>query len=199
MRVPENFLLYLSFHENYSQRQLCMAKDLKPLELEVSCDPEMMLLRKMVYAVMSEMHKMWAFVRLKPFESYALYGYLKPKHKIGACVCDHFARRNPETMILLGNSKESWISLLSGGKIQHDHCGSLPHILDRLKSGTEDRDKSENAEKIWKVYYDSQYSPERRNMVLFQSRMPKRYLKSAGAGLERNPCDTSLYDFIPNE
>jgi hypothetical protein len=143
MRTPENFLLYLSFHENCSHRQLCMAKDLKPLELEVSCDPEMMLLRKMVYAVLSEMHKMLAFVRLKPFESYALYGYLKPKHKIGACVCDHFARRNPGTLIMLGNSRESWISLLSGGKIQHDHCGSLPYILDRLKSGREDRDKSE--------------------------------------------------------
>ncbi|MCX6675903.1 MAG: DUF4130 domain-containing protein [Methanothrix sp.] len=199
MRTPENFLLYLSFHENCSQRQLCMAKDLKPLELEMSCDPEMILLRKMVYAVMSEMHKMEAFVRLKPFESYALYGYLKPKHKIGACACDHFARRNPGTMIMLGNSKESWISLLSGGKIQHDHCGSLPQILDRLKSGMEGRDDSEKAEEIWKVYYDSQYSSERRNTALFQSRMPKRYLKCAGVGLERNPCDTSLFDFVLNE
>jgi probable DNA metabolism protein len=176
-----------------------MAKDLKPLELEVSCDPEKILLRKMVYAVMSEMHKMLAFVRLKPFESYALYGYLKPKHKIGACVCDHFARRNPGTMIMLGNSKESWISLLSGGKIQHDHCGSLPQILDRLKSGMEGRDDSEKAEEIWKVYYDSQYSSERRNTALFQSRMPKRYLKSAGAGKELNQCDASLFDFVLNE
>lgn len=179
-----------------------MAKDLTPLELEVSCDPEMMLLRKMVHSVICETHKMKAFVRLKPLESFALYGYLKPKHKIGAYVCDHFARRNPGTLIILGNSIESWISLYSGGKIQHDHSDGMPQILDSLRSGKESRNGtesgrgSENSEKIWKVYYASQYSSERRNMGLFQSRMPKRYLKSAGAGLELNQCDASLYDFI---
>jgi probable DNA metabolism protein len=174
----------------------------RPLELEVSCDPEITLLRKMVHSVICETHKMKAFVRLEPLDSYALYGYLKPKHKVGAHVCDHFARRNPGTLIILGNSRESWISLYSGGKIQHDHSDGLPQILDILKSGTDSRNDtesgngSENFEKIWKVYYACQYSSERRNLRLFQSRMPKRYLKSAGAGLELNQCDASLFDFI---
>jgi len=173
-----------------------MAEDLTPLELEVSCDPEMMLLRQMVHSVTCETHKMKAFVRLKPLDSYALYGYLKPKHKIGEYVCDHFARRNPGTLIMLGNSSKSWISLYSGGKIKHDQSDALPQILERLRSEVEGRDESGSAENIWKAYYASQYSSERRNMALFQNRMPKKYLKSAGVGLERNQCDASLDDFI---
>ena len=73
-------------------------------------------LRKMVYAVMGEVHRMKAFVRLKPLGSQVLYGYLKPRHRIGGHVSDHFARRTPGIIVVLGNGSESWISALPGGQ-----------------------------------------------------------------------------------
>jgi probable DNA metabolism protein len=198
MRVPENFLFYLSLHENCTQRHLHRAMHLSPMELEISCNPEMRRLKQMVYAVMNEMHKQEAFVRLKPLGPCALYGHLKPRHRIGAHICDHFSRRNPGVMILLGNSRESWIALLWEGKILHGHGDCLQHILNRLRSGMPER-SSGSAEAIWKVYYGSQYCSERKNLALFRSRMPKRCLKSMGTDLEQSQCHTSLSDFINDE
>lgn len=40
MRVPENFLYYLSMHESCSELQLCRAEKLTVEDVELSLDPE---------------------------------------------------------------------------------------------------------------------------------------------------------------
>ena len=64
MKIPDNFLYYLSLHEDCNERLLARAEDLTAGDVEVSQHPEVARIKKMVYAVMGEVHRMKAFVRL---------------------------------------------------------------------------------------------------------------------------------------
>ena len=66
LRVPESFCYYLSMHEDCNERILARGKDLQPEEVKTSTEPEVARIKKMVYAVMGELHRMKAFVRLLP-------------------------------------------------------------------------------------------------------------------------------------
>jgi hypothetical protein len=65
LRVPENFLFYLSAHESCTERLLARALDLTAKDVEISPDPEIVRVRKMVNSVRMEIHRMLGFVRLK--------------------------------------------------------------------------------------------------------------------------------------
>jgi len=196
LRVPENFLFYLSAHEDCTQRLLARAKGLVAEDLEVSHDAELVRLRKMVSSVQLEVHRMKAFVRLKAFGPHLLYGYLKPRHRIGAHVCDHFARRNPKTIVVLGNGRESWISLCSDGKILRDHTGGIAETLEQLRSNLPCSDERWDPHDIWRIYIDSQYCPLRKNTAAFRRRMPRRDQDATGLRLVQNKNGVTLDDFF---
>ena len=116
MKIPEDFIYYLSLHEDCNERLLARAEDLTAGDVEVSQHLEVARIKKMVYAVMGEVHRMKAFVRLSFLGTSVLYGFFKPRHKIGEQICDHFARRNAGIIVVLGNGSESWISLFREGQ-----------------------------------------------------------------------------------
>ncbi len=116
MRTPKNFIAYLSAHEHCTEKLLFRARMLRAEEIDISTDPEVIQIRRMVRSVLNEINRLKGFTRLKPFGSKILYGYLKPQHRIGAYINDLFAMKFDNTIILLGNSKESWISLFLGGR-----------------------------------------------------------------------------------
>ena len=160
----------------------------------------------MVNAVMGEVHRMKAFVRLKPLGSQVLYGYLKPRHRIGEHVCDHFARRTPGIVAVLGNGSESWVSLCREGRIMRDHGRGMNETLERLRSALglpeddTDADNSNindlNLDDLWQVYYDSQYWPEKKNLTVFHQRMPRRDQDAAGLRVVQNKKEITLDDFL---
>jgi hypothetical protein len=211
MRVPENYHDYLSMHHECNARLLARARKFTPKDLEISTDPDAMRLRKMVSAVMGEVHKMLAFVRLKPLGSQVLYGYLKPRHRIGEHVCEHFARRTPGIIAVLGNGSESWISLCREGRIMRDHGRGIAETLERLRSASECPENGPdvgnpdvgnpdmgdlNVDDLWQVYYDSQYCPEKKNLAAFRQRMPRRDQDAAGLRLVQNKKEITLEDFF---
>ena len=116
MKIPEDFIYYLSLHEDCNERLLARAEELTAGDVEVSQHLEVARIKKMVYAVMGEMHRMKAFVRLSFLGTSVLYGFFKPRHKIGEHICDHFARRNAGIIVVLGNGRESWISIFREGQ-----------------------------------------------------------------------------------
>jgi probable DNA metabolism protein len=206
LRVPEDYHDYLSMHLDCNERLLARAGSFTPKDLEISTDPEALRLRKMVSAVMGEVHRMLAFVRLKPLGSQVLYGYLKPRHRIGGHVCDHFARRTPGIIAVLGNGSESWISLCREGRIMRDHGRGTAETLERLRSalglpengpdaGNPDMGDL-NVDDLWQVYYDSQYCPEKKNLAVFRQRMPRRDQNAAGLRLVQNKKEITLDDFF---
>jgi len=194
--VPESFLYHLSAHEGCSDSIMRRASCLKARDLELATDRETVRIRKMVYSVMAETYRMRGFVRLKPFGDKILYGYLKPVHHIGQRTCDFFARRSPSTIVALGNSQESWVSLFTGRETLRYQGRSLESTLEELKEALGCVEDKSEIERIWEAYYSSQYCPERRNMRAFNRRMPKSSLDSAGLSLERNNNGPTLDDFF---
>jgi hypothetical protein len=199
LRVPENLLYYLTMHESCSEPQLCRAEKLTAEDVELSLDPEDVCIRKMIRSVLAEIYRMRAFVRLKPLDSQVLYGYMKPRHKTGGDICRFFAQRSPFTIIVLGNSLESWISLCAGGRVLQGNSGSLEQTLEEISGVLGGVKKDRDPEEVWKVYYSSQYSPERRNIKAFHRRMPRDSLDRAGLKLEQNVNGLTLSDFFDSD
>ena len=201
MKIPDNFLYYLSLHEDCNERLLARAEELTAGDVEVSPHQEVARIKKMVHAVMGEVHRMKAFVRLSFLGTSALYGFFKPRHRIGEHICDHFARRNAGMIVVLGNGNESWISLCREGRIWQDHGQGLAKTLEKLKAalpkeaaGADGLDPDVNG--LWQVYYDSQYCPERRNLAAFKRHMPRKDQDAAGLRLVQGRRNTTLDDFL---
>ncbi len=156
---------------------------------------------------------MKAFIRLQPLGDRVLWGYIKPRHRIGRHISEHFARRNPGTIIVLGNGSESWTAFFRQGRILIDRGRGLNETLDRLKSALKIPEKEKeadaegadidgpdanglDADDIWQTYYDSQYCPERKNLQAFRQRMPSRDQQSAGLRLVQKKKEMTLEDFL---
>jgi probable DNA metabolism protein len=204
LKIPDNFLYYLSMHEDCNERLLARAGNLTPEEVEVCIHPEVARIKRMVYAVLGEAHRMKAFVRLQPLGARVLYGFLKPRHRIGEHICDHFARRNAGIIVVLGNGSESWISLCREGRIWRDHGSGMAITLEKLKtalhcSEDESSEDRSNVEGLWQVYYDSQYCPERKNLAAFKRHMPRRDQEAAGLRLVQNKENVTLDNFSSGE
>lgn len=195
MRIPDDFLYYLSAHEDCSEQLLFRARNLSAEDLEVSTDAEVMRIKKMVHSVLTEVHRMEAFVRLRPLGSCVLYGYLKPRHRIGEIICDFFARRNPQTIVVLGNGRESWISFRYGGKIIRKRGAKMTETLEQLKSFFNCSEEGLDVKGIWQAYYDSQYRPCHRNTKSFHQRMPRRDQEAAGLRMVQTKGEVTLDDF----
>jgi probable DNA metabolism protein len=195
LKIPEDFIYYLSLHEDCNERLLARAEDLTAGDVEVSQHPEVARIKRMVYAVMGEVHRTKAFVRLSFLGTSVLYGFFKPRHKIGEQICDHFARRNAGIIVVLGNGSESWISIFQEGRIWRDHCQGLSESLEKLKSALHCTEDESNVESLWQVYYDSQYCPERKNPAAFRRQMPRRDQEAAGLRLVQNKKNVTLDNF----
>jgi hypothetical protein len=200
LRVPGNFIFYLSAHERCTEKLLFRAKARDAEELDASPDPDAILIRRMVGTVLREINRMKGLVRLKQLGPHILYGYLKPRHRIGAHVCDQLAKRSDNTIIILGNSRESWVSLCRNGRIMRCSGKGLCRTLEDISSGLsiheDEAGASDNIEKIWRVYYSSQCRPEQRNMPAFHRHIPKMALDSAGLEAERNKNGVTLERFF---
>ncbi len=147
---------------------------------------------------------MEAYVRLKALGSQVLYGYLKPRHRIGEHVADHFARRNPGMIVVLGNGSESWTALFQRGAVLLDRGIGMNETLERLRlalnlSANGSNESSPDVDDLWQIYYDSQYCPERRNLAVFRQRMPRRDQEAAGLRLVQNKRVCTLEDFPGKE
>jgi probable DNA metabolism protein len=200
LKIPENFLYYLSLHRECNERLLAGARELTAEDVDISLHPDALRVKKMVHAVLGEVHRMKAFVRLSPQGASVLCGFLKPEHRIGEHICDHFARRNAGMIIVLGNGNESWISLCREGRIWQDNGKGMAETLERLKAalpleaGSDGLDP--DVKGLWQVYYDSQYCPERRNLAAFKRHMPRKDQDAAGLRRLQNKRIATLENFL---
>ncbi len=204
MRAGRNFLFYLRFHRDCSERLLARAGQVEPADLETSIEREHIRMRKMADEVMGEVHRMKAFVRLTPLGPFVLHGFLKPRHRIGEHICEHFARRNAGIIVVLGNGRESWICLYREGRIWRERGNGLDESLKQLKTALQSDIGRQNeigrddldVDSLWQTYYDSQNSPERDNPAAFHRHMPRKDQEAAGLRLVNKQKNASLKDFL---
>ena len=85
MKTPDDFVELLASHRNSDSRLIEEAKSLTPLEIETSTDPNIVRIRRMIYAVQGEIHRMRGFVRLQPMGRRVLYGRMnepRPRYRV---------------------------------------------------------------------------------------------------------------------
>jgi len=208
----DNLVELLAAHKNSDDKLIDYAKSLTPREVETSTDPKVLRIRRMVYSVQGEIHRMRGFVRLEPFGGRVLWGRMSPDHEIGFEVADFFARRFPGTIILLGDEKRSWSSLRTDAGFLRFRGGGVTGALEELgrlmdvgaDEGEKEGEKEDEAEDeadagvsdLWEVYYRSQDEPRRDGGGPFGGRISRRSLKSAGMATERGRGNKRLGDFI---
>jgi len=198
LRTPDDFMELLAAHKDSGERLIEAARRLSPLEIETSTDPKIVRIRRMIYSVQGEIHRMRGFVRLEPLGEKVLRGRMSPDHEIGFEVADFFAKRFPETIIILGDETRSWASIRTEGGFFRSRGDGITASLEELSRlmdiGTDEDDA--DVSDLWDVYYNSQDQPCKDGKRLFGGRISKRSLVSAGMETERGRGNKRLADFI---
>jgi len=195
-KVPSNFMYFLKKHEDCTRSILDKADDLTAEELETAVDDDMIKIRKMARSVRNEIHKMRGFVRLESLNEKVMYGFMNPNHDIGFDVANLLAKRYPGTIIVLGNSCISWVSIFTGNEIKKRTGNNMKETLNRFEDIYCTEKEDDDREDVWETYYKSQYTPERKNKKLFEKNMPKKHMESAGNKTERKFKSASLKDYL---
>ncbi|MFW6196939.1 MAG: DUF4130 domain-containing protein [Thermoplasmatota archaeon] len=198
-KVPSNFMYFLRKHKDCTQSMIEKAHGLSAEKLETAVDDDIIKIRKMVRSVRNEIHKMRGFVRLKSLNEKVMYGYMDPAHDIGFDVTNLLAKRFPGTIIVLGNSSISWISIFIEDEIKKRTENNLRETLNRFEDIYSTKKEKDDREDVWETYYKSQYTPERKNKKLFKKNMPEKHLKSAGNKTERKFKSSTLKDYLDEQ
>ncbi len=199
--MPESMKVsdYLLMNKNVSPILLEISKGVSWYQLNISADPEIVKIRKKVGEVKSEIHRIRGFVRFNSIGNKILFGYIRPENKIGRLVTDIFAKRFQKNIVILGNENKVWASYYSDKAYKrYEDSKNLNELLDEVRFLVKS-DKEIDIEKIWKVYYDSQYIKERENHKLFYKNMPKKYLKSTGNNIEGRLNTKTLDEYLPSD
>jgi len=190
---------YLLLSKDVSQSLLEKSKEISWHELNISADPEIVKIRRKIGEVRAEIHRMRGFVRFNSINDKILFGYMKPEHIIGSLVADIFAKRFQKNMIILGNEHKVWVSYYCDKSyLRYEATKSLNKVIEEVKSLI-DSDVEMDIEKIWLVYYESQFIKERENHKLFYKNMPKKHLKSTENKVELRLNSTTLDDYLPSD
>ncbi|KYC54331.1 MAG: hypothetical protein AMQ74_00083 [Candidatus Methanofastidiosum methylothiophilum] len=196
MQESMSVLDYLQMSKDVSQNLLEKSKNLSWYDLNISADQEIVKIRRKVGEIRSEIHRMRGFVRFNSLNENILFGYMKPKNNIGRLITDIFAKRFQENVIILGNEKKVWISYYSKNIYhRHEESRNLSEIVEEVKTLINNYQEIET-NKIWEVYYNSQYIKERENHKLFYKNMPRKHLKSAGNDIELRLNSSTLDEYI---
>ena len=190
---------YLLLSKDVSQSLLEKSKEISWHELNISADPEIVKIRRKIGEVRAEIHRMRGFVRFNSINDKILFGYMKPEHIIGSLVADIFAKRFQKNMIILGNEHKVWVSYYCDKSyLRYEATKSLNKVIEEVKSLI-DSDVEMDIEKIWLVYYESQFIKERENHKLFYKNMPKKHLKSTENKVELRLNSSTLDDYLPSD
>lgn len=193
-QVPSNFLQILERHGKCNDTLIRKAAGICPDDINLSTDPEVIKIRKMVNSVLGENHMMKSFVRLKPLGEKVLYGYMKPQHDVWLMVSRFFAHRFPGTVIVLGNNTKSWVSIYQDNVLRHSQAKSLASTLKELEE-IFGESEIEPPDELWDTYYWSQYRPEAKNTRYFRQNVRRKYMKAVGLHADTDSGLTTLDDY----
>jgi probable DNA metabolism protein len=195
MKTPENFMEYLSAHRDCTEELLDDARMLSVEDLETGTDPKTVKIRRMVSAVRLEIHRMRGFVRLVPLADDISCGYMEPEHDTGRFIAQSLAHRFPNTEIILGNDQHTWRSRYSAEGMTYSEGAGMRETMEELEKYANSLSQKSDTEKLWRTYYISQYSPERKNLTLFKKHMPEKHMDAAGLLMERTAENMPLASF----
>ncbi len=188
MTLPDRDIELLKANHDVRQKDIELAEKIDKDDLHTTTDEELLRVRDLIKEVGREIHKMKGFVRFKHVGKKLKYGYMKPENHIGFMVSEWFADRFPGIVIVLGNEKESWVSIRTEKGVESEKSGDLKSTVEELAEmlGAE---TEKDFQDLWENYYESQYADERKNLELFEKNMPRKYRKRA-----RNTTEERFYE-----
>jgi len=125
-------------------------------------------LRNWASQVKKERHRGISFLRLSKIPGKnILYGEFTTEHKTEELIMLHFTERFPNSAILV--KFKTKVLIAQNGEIYEEAEREItsPLVPEEI----------DPFEKIWEIFYKSQYIPERKNMVYFKKMLPKKYWK----------------------
>ncbi|MFO8110228.1 MAG: DUF4130 domain-containing protein [Thermoplasmata archaeon] len=178
MTISQKDMKFLKANDNVTQGDIELAKKIDKGDLHTATDENLLRIRHLIREVGRELHSMKGFVRFKHAGKKLKYGYMKPEHEIGSMISGWFANRFPGVVIVLGNKKESWVSIRIDEGVEYVEGGDLKSTVRELAEmlGVEE---VKDFEDLWEKYYKSQYAEERKNIELFKKNMPTKYRNRA--------------------
>ena len=188
MTLPDRDIELLKANHDVRQTDIELAEKIDKDDLHTTTDEELLRVRDLIKEVGREIHKMKGFVRFKQVGKKLKYGYMKLENHIGFMVSEWFADRFPGIVIVLGNEKESWVSIRTEKGVESEKSGDLKSTVEKLAEmlGAE---TEKDFQDLWENYYESQYADERKNLELFEKNMPRKYRKRA-----RNTTEERFYE-----
>ncbi|RKE84217.1 UdgX family uracil-DNA binding protein [Rhizobium sp. AG855] len=137
--------------------------------LEVTSDPDVVMLRGMIKNIRRDSHKMTAFVRFREVEAVQpgrrrFVAWFEPEHFIVARTAGFFQRRFTDMDWLIATPK-----------------GSAAWNGQELKTSGEPAARPEaedETDELWRTYFANIFNPARVKIRAMQSEMPKKYWKN---------------------
>lgn len=187
----------IRLHKDCNDKIADRISDLTERDLECAATPVTRKAKRMLGEVRREYHLMKGFVRLKKIGKLAYYGHMRPQNNIGHLVAESLAKRFPYTIIILGNSSISWVSLLTKEGLVSASDGQLRKTVLKISGLLDSKNEELGIEDIWREYYCSQCRDERSSTRRFFRSMPHSHIRAAGLNMEKGPTPLTLDDFIP--
>lgn len=176
-KIPAEVLSdgYISFHRGdvnilrYIMLYIahCLKKPQDAGNVTVDC---VLVVRKSVKKVLSEVHRMKGFVRFEQLSDGSWYAPVAPRHNILPLIYKHFVNRFPE---------EKWVihdTVRNSGACYDGHniiFGGL-----RLELSPEKARQESEYQRIWKVFFEKIAVEGRKNPDLQKSKVPVFYRKN---------------------
>ncbi len=188
MSLPKRDLELLKANRRVKKEDIELAKKIEKEDLHTATDESLLRVRGLIREAGREMHNMKGFVRFKHMGKKLKYGYMKPEHHIGFMISEWFANRFPGVVIVLGNEKESWVSIRTEKGVESEESEDIKSTVEKLADvlGLE---TEKDFQGLWENYYKSQYADERKNIELFEKNMPAKFRKRA-----RNITENRFYE-----
>ena len=196
-RSAREYLQAACLHKETTEDFTLKAKKLyqfSPHEITTGCTTFGMLIKKRANAVLKEIHRLSAYIRLKPYPEMLLVGKCQPEHRTGQSIAISLAKRFGNFIILvitpIGNytaTKRKDIFNIPEFKYQNERV-LIQCIRDFAKTNLNERIPEkfllEDGDFLWEKYYETQFLEQRLNPRLFHKFIPKKVMKKAHMDIE---------------
>ncbi|MFH0862696.1 MAG: DUF4130 domain-containing protein [Candidatus Altiarchaeota archaeon] len=180
-------------HRDYDMRLHDTVLMQDPTLVKNCATPESKRLYRMQREVSRCLHAKKGFLRLKRSPHGILYARTELEHDLADLLLSHFHHRYPTYHIALEHRRMTYIAAPGGKKTVTDE--SLEEAVLRLEASLPREDSGRTDETLWRQYYDSQMSKERRNLRLMDKMMPRRYRDKDSYENKAETFSRSLVDY----
>lgn len=172
---------YLSMHDGIEVQILLYCRLLFEKKAPIYTNlgnATILLIHKLDRTVLKEAHRVLMFMRFEQAADGTFFGPFAPKYDVIPLVINHFKERFASQLWLIYDTKRNYGFFFDGKKVERVSVSNPNFIREsgNLKTGIADTADNEWQE-LWRTYFKSIAIAERKNLLVQQNFMPKRFWK----------------------